>query len=630
MIRNLKNTPIQRKLMSVILLSCAIVVLLMSTAYIIFEYFSFRDTLKNQVRTLAAVAASNSSAALAFDTPGDAYEILGALKAEPHIVAAALYDINGNLFATYPADIRKGELPDSAGEKGFHFKASSLEGFEPVMQKETKQGTLYIKSDMKAMYEQLRRYVILALLLFSFSLLVAYLLSRLLQSSISGPILSLEQTAKSISEKADYSVRAIKSGDDELGSLTDAFNHMLTRIESQNQEITSFNQKLEETIARRTKALEAANETLKEQKEFVETIINSSIDVVGVFDTELNYVMLNKRADEFYHFNREDIIGRNLLEVYPQMKDSVMVTDLRTALTGVPVTNTKYRSSILNRYFESYYIPLKNNYGQVYGVLTIAHDITNIMESHEKLAAVNTALLKSNQDLEQFAYVASHDLQEPLRKIQVFTQLLGENFDNPENMRKYQDKINQSAGRMQELIQDVLDFSRLSKKEDAFEETDLDQVIEALKNDFELAIQETGATIMHESLPTIQGIPLQLSQIFYNLISNSLKYTDKKPVIKITSRIVRSDEIKENTKLNSRLSYAFIQFSDNGIGFEPQYNEQIFTIFQRLHGKQAYSGTGIGLALCRKIVENHQGVITAMGSPGEGATFNIILPLSQS
>jgi PAS domain S-box-containing protein len=629
MIKKLRNTPIQRKLMSVILLSCAIVVLLMSTAYIIFEYFTFRDTLKNQVSTLAAVVASNSSGALAFDVPRDAYEILDGLKAEPHIVAAALYDINGELFAKYPADIAITDLPDTVAQSGFHFKANSLQGFVPVLQKKAPLGTLYIKSNMDNMYEQLRRYVVLALLLFSFSLLVAYLLSRLLQSSISAPILSLEQTAKRISDKADYSVRATKSGEDELGSLTDAFNHMLTRIESQNQEITSFNQKLEETIARRTKALEAANETLKEQKEFVETIINSSIDVVGVFDTELNYVMLNKRADEFYHFNREDIVGRNLLEVYPQMKDSVMLSDLRTALTGIPVTNTKYRSSVLDRYFENYYIPLKNNNGQVYGVLTIAHDITNIMESHEKLAAVNTELLKSNRDLEQFAYVASHDLQEPLRKIQVFTQLLGENFDNPEQMKKYQDKINQSAGRMQELIQDVLDFSRLSKKEDAFEETDLDQVIEDLKNDFELAIQETGATIIHESLPTIQGIPLQLSQIFYNLISNSLKYTDKRPVIKITARIVRNDEIKENPKLNSRLSYTFIQFSDNGIGFDSQYNEQIFTIFQRLHGKQAYSGTGIGLALCRKIVENHQGIITAMGVPGEGATFNIMLPLSQ-
>lgn len=616
--------------MNVILLSCAIVVLLMSTAYMIFEYYSYRDTLKSQVSTLAAVVAANSSAAVAFQVPRDADEVLAALREEKHIVAAAIYDKEGKLFSKYPSNIIVSALPAVPGKKGLSFQGSFLEGFQPVMQEKAEMGTLYIRSDMGAMYAQLRRYGIIGLLLFCFSLIVAYILSQVLQKSISEPILQLEQTAKVISEERDYSVRAAAYGKDELGALTTAFNHMLTRIESQNQEITLFNQTLEATITKRTHALEEANETLKQQKEFVETIINSSIDVIAVFDKDLNYVMLNKQAEAFYNFNGEDIVGQNLLDIYPQVKNLPIMKDLESALEGTSVNNPSYRSELLNKFFEYSYIPLKDNNGKVYGVLTIVHDISNIMESHEKLTNLNTELLKSNRDLEQFAYIASHDLQEPLRKIQVFTQLIGENYDDKANLQKYQEKINQSAARMQDLIQDVLDFSRISKTEDAMEMVDLNEVIRNLQLDFELLVQEKEAVIKTDPLPVIEGISLQLSQLFSNLISNSIKYNDKKPIIKITSRPLKTDEVNEHSRLTNKQDYMQINVIDNGIGFEPAYREQIFTIFQRLHGRQAYSGTGIGLAICRKIVENHQGIINAEAELGKGAVFTIILPLKQA
>jgi PAS domain S-box-containing protein len=630
MIRQLRNARIQAKLRNVIVISCAIIVLLTSTAYILFEYFSFRETLRNKLQTIAAVVGANSSGALAFDTPGDAYDNLAALKAEPHVVAASLYTLNGKLFAKYPDTIPDTQLPVQPGQPGFRFISNYMEGFDTIYQKNTPLGIIYLKSDLEEMYIHLRLYIYVAVIVFLLALITSYLISRILQKSISEPILLLEQTAKRISEKADYSVRAVKSGNDEIGSLTDAFNHMLTRIESQNQEIRSFNKNLEKTIAIRTKALQEANEVLKDQKEFVETIINSSIDVIGVFDKDLNYVMLNKRADDYYQFNRESVIGRNLLDVFPHIKDSDVLKHLQRALAGEPVINLKHKSSIGDRYFENYYIPLKNNVGEVYGVLTLAHDISNIMESQEKLIQLNSQLLKSNHDLEQFAYVASHDLQEPLRKIQVYSQLIGEDSANVQSVMKYHVKINQSANRMQDLIKDVLNFSRISRTEEAFEKVDLNRVIEVLKNDFELTIQESDAQIYCDPLPAVEAIPMQMSQLFHNLFSNSLKYSDKKPVIKITSVIMDDQEVINNPLLNKENKYAKITFADNGIGFEPQFNEKIFTIFQRLHGQQAYSGTGIGLALCRKIVENHHGAISARGEPGKGATFTICLPLVQT
>lgn len=608
--------------MSVILMTCAVVLSLMCTAYIILESDSYKESVKRNVSTLGAVIASNSSAALAFDNPTDAQEVLNALEAEKNIVAAALYSNDGSIFITYPADTLKSIFPEMQGNTLYWFEGNYLYGFQEVEQRGEKLGMLYLKSDLKAMYKQLQRFALIGLTLIAGSLFVAYLLSKLLQGTISEPILALKETAKIISEKNDYSVRAIKSGNDEVGALTDAFNQMLTQIERQNLEITSFNQKLEQKVDERTSELQ-------HQKDFIETIINSSVDLVAVFDHEMKFIMLNKKAADYFHRNNDELIGKSLPEVFPPLKATSMYEDLRKALQGENVYTPKFKSPILHRSYETYYIPLRDNQGAVYGALMIGHDITGIVEASEKLEKVNAELMKSNRDLEQFAYVASHDLQEPLRKIQTFTQLMESNADDEVLMKKYQEKINQSSARMKQLIQDMLNFSRISNSEDAVVKTDLNEILENLIIDFELLLREKDAVIHYPKLPVVPGIPLQLSQLFSNIINNSLKYTERKPVIDITCEKLSPGAIAAFPKLDPAIPYYKIQFTDNGIGFEPQYSEQIFAIFQRLHGKQTYSGTGIGLALCKKIVENHHGIIYAEGEPDKGATFTIILPGEQ-
>jgi signal transduction histidine kinase len=613
----LKNSPLQRKLMSVMLLTSAVVLLLMCTAYMVLEYSSYRQTEKSQIATLGSVVARNSTAALAFKSVSDAVEILNALKAEKSIAVACLYDQDGKIFAKYPADTTDAVFPAIPQHRGYHFESKYLSGFQEVKQDNQELGVLYIKSDLAAMYAQLRHYALIGLALIIGSMLIAYALSKVLQKSISDPILALEQTAKTISEKHDYSVRAVKFSNDEVGSLTDAFNRMLLQIQAQNQEITSFNQNLEQKINERTN-------DLKQQKEFVETIINSSVDLIIVFDKDLNYSMLNKRALQYIGI--DDFQSKNLLDVFPHMKDSEMHNGLKTALTGVAVHHPNYKSPVMNRYFENYFIPLLNADNEVYGVVTIGHDITGIIEANEKLVVVNAELMKSNRDLEQFAYIASHDLQEPLRKIQTFSMLMEQHLNDKESLSRYLQKVQQSALRMQHLIQDVLNFSRISNSQEAFIKTDLNRMLEQLKSDYELVLREKEAMIIYDVLPEVPGIPLQLSQLFANLISNSIKYTERKPVIQITAHQLSSEEQEQHPKLKKDITYIKILFADNGIGFEPQYEDQVFAIFERLHGRQSYNGTGIGLALCRKIVENHQGIIYAKGNPGKGAVFTIILP----
>lgn len=253
-----------------------------------------------------------------------------------------------------------------------------------------------------------------------------------------------------------------------------------------------------------------------------------------------------------------------------------------------------------------------------------------LVKNQRQLEAKIAELNMSNHDLEQFAYIASHDLQEPLRKIRSFSELLEKNLKKEENSKSknFLDKINSSAQRMSTLIRDVLNYSRLSKKDVLFVNTDLNSIIENIKIDFELLLEQKQAKIEYTDLPSIHGIPLQLHQLFYNLISNSLKFSDQAPLIQLSSRLLTHQEIAENVKMDEQFEYVEILLRDNGIGFEQKYADQIFTIFQRLNDQSKYSGTGIGLALCKKIAENHKGYIRAESALGQGTSFFVYLQVN--
>jgi len=267
--------------------------------------------------------------------------------------------------------------------------------------------------------------------------------------------------------------------------------------------------------------------------------------------------------------------------------------------------------------------------GQVIGFSKVTRDLTEKKIAEEKVLAYTAELEIQNSELEQFAYVASHDLQEPLRKIQTFAELIQENYTDKAFVKSYFEKLDKSAKRMAELIKSLLDYSRLSKDKDhpRVKEVDLNTIVTEVKQDFELLIEEKEAIIICETLPILSGNHTQLGQLFSNLISNSLKFSNTKPVIKISSATVDRNQIPDTSSTLSDGRYCQIGFEDNGIGFEQKYDKIIFSLFQRLHGKQDYAGTGIGLALCKKIAENHAGTINASSTFGEGAKFDVYLPL---
>lgn len=264
-------------------------------------------------------------------------------------------------------------------------------------------------------------------------------------------------------------------------------------------------------------------------------------------------------------------------------------------------------------------------------VLVTFTDYTDVKKLQLQMETYVNELKRSNASLEDFAYAASHDLQEPLRKIHFFADRLKGKYQNELGSEgaSMLDRMEAATGRMKTLIEDLLAYSRVSAKRTSFEEVNTDLLVREVLGDLEASIQEKGASIHIGVLPTLKGDPLQLRQLFQNIIGNALKYNrpDVPPMITINSTLVKGKNTGiELLARNGAKVYHKIEITDNGLGFEQEHAERIFQIFQRLHGRSEYPGTGVGLAIVHKVVENHSGYIQAEGEPDKGATFRVWLP----
>ena len=284
------------------------------------------------------------------------------------------------------------------------------------------------------------------------------------------------------------------------------------------------------------------------------------------------------------------------------------------------------------RWFLARALPVKDEKGNVikwFGTATDIHDQKMRKEELEELVAQRTLDLKrSNDDLQQFAHVASHDLKEPVRKMRTFSQRLASEFGDllPEKGKIYVDKLQNSSERMANMIDSILSYSIVNATEQETEPVDLSLLIDGILNDLELLVVQKEAKINYRDLPKIKGIPTLIYQLFYNLISNSLKFAkpDTPPEISITSRMLSAEEASD-LDLSRANQYCEITIRDNGIGFPQEYADKVFNVFTRLNPRDRYEGTGLGLALCRKIVHRHGGVISAKSEEGAGAEFRVVL-----
>ena len=434
------------------------------------------------------------------------------------------------------------------------------------------------------------------------------------------------------------------SGSEELQSLNEELETSKEESQTSNEELIIVNQELYER-----------NEQLNLSRQYAESIVKTIREPLIILNGKLQVKSANKSFYTNFKTTAEETEGKTVFELgnnqwnIPKLRiilekilpEKLSIVDFEVS-HEFPVIG--FRTMLLNA------TQIFQNNNEEKSILLAFEDVTEkkkinanlklfstelekkVVERTYSLNKANAELNYSNESLEQFAYIASHDLQEPLRKIRTFSAMLQErhNENLPQDAQELITKITNSSERMSTLIREVLDFSRILHGDSAFEKVNLSNIVSNIIDDFDLLIKEKKAVIHFDKLPVIEGITLQINQLFNNLIGNALKFSKNgiEPVINISSEMASDEEIMNHKTLIRGIPYCKISIKDNGIGFEQQFADQIFLIFHRLHGRSEYSGTGIGLALCKKIVVNHNGEINAHSNETDGALFQIFLPLS--
>lgn len=372
-----------------------------------------------------------------------------------------------------------------------------------------------------------------------------------------------------------------------------------------------------------------AEQALRASEARARAVIDTVVDAVIIIDTLGRVQLFNPSSEKIFGYRAEEVVGQNVRMLMPQpdrdnhdgyLKHSSRTVERLVIGTARELTGQRKNGSTF---------PMELSVGETKEkgeriFVGMIRDVTSRKITEEALGRRAAELTRSNAELEQFAYVASHDLQEPLRKVMAFGDRLQSKYGDvlDEQGRDYVTRMQNAAGRMQNLIHSLLSFSHVASKRRPLTSVNLNDMAEEVISDLEVQIQESGGEVRVADLPTVEVDPTQIRQLLQNLIGNALKYRHKDvlPVIEITAEIVHVEGGQQ----------CQIQVRDNGIGFDPQFTDKIFGIFQRLHNRVEYEGTGVGLAICRKIAERHGGAISAEGRPGEGATFTVTLPMRQA
>ena len=373
------------------------------------------------------------------------------------------------------------------------------------------------------------------------------------------------------------------------------------------------------------------SEELRQRNIHFDTALNNMVQGLCMFDENQTLIVVNRRYLEMYGFSPEVVKpGIKLPEI---MKYSVSIgnyteEEAATALAERPDhAKLRQRATLKQRLRDGRVIAVMHQPMSNGGSIATYQDITEMERQDAYLRDYTRKLEASNRELQDFAYVASHDLQEPLRKIETFGDRLKAKYaeELPPTGQNYIDRMRNAAGRMRLLINDLLSYSQVTTKAKPYVPVELEKVMSGVVSDLQIRIEELGGEVRYQDLPEIEADPTQLRQLLQNLVQNALKFhkPDTPPVVEVAAEILPAP-------FDDEVPRCRITVADNGIGFDNKYKDQIFTIFQRLHGRNEYEGTGIGLSTCRKIVERHSGTIDADGCPGEGATMIVDLPVTQA
>ena len=427
---------------------------------------------------------------------------------------------------------------------------------------------------------------------------------------------------------------------------------VITAMHDENNKLIGFSKvtrdlserkKVEDDLRQYAERLEVSNEELRQSEERYHKMVSEIQDYAIILLSRNGEIEdWNAGAEFIKGYKAADVVGKNFRIFYteedrnqklPEMLIDLAIRNGRAHHEGwrVRKDGTMFWGSVT-------ITALHGTHNNILGFSKVTRDLTeikiaedNLKQKNFELEEANKELGVINKELSSFAYISSHDLQEPLRKIQTFTSRILEVERNNITAKglEYFQRIVAAAERMRSLIDDLLTYSRANSAERRYEFADFDTIVGDVIRDLETNIEEKKAVIECSPLPSMNVIPFQIYQLLFNLVTNSLKFTrpGTTPYILIRSSIVPFEKVPGLLKKVSD-KYHHLTVADNGIGFLPEHNERIFEVFQRLHGRETYAGTGIGLAICKKIAENHHGVIRAEGKPDNGATFHIYIPTS--
>jgi PAS domain S-box-containing protein len=622
----LRNMTIKYKLITIVMLACIVGLVLAGVAFLGWEQNSLRYSMVRVLSTRAAINAEYCKAALAFQDNKDAEKALQAFHVDPSIVFGGIYNNKNELFAAYYRDNNKIKaIPIEFKKTGFLFSNDSLIVSAPIVLDNEVIGTICIQSDLENMYTTLKRGAQIIIAVMFISLTAVFLVSTRLQRVISGPILSLAKVAKTVSEKKDYSVRALKHGSDEVGLLINAFNEMLEQIQQRDVELVGAKEKLEVRVEERTAELTTANEQLTQEidvrkkveeqlrktEENYRTQFEGALDAIFVADAETGILIdCNPAATRLVGREKSELIGKHQQILHPpEMIEGEFSSTFRQHIKEKQ--GQTLETLIITKTGKIRDVAIKASLIEVRGkklLQGIFRDITENKKAEKLRNQLLEQLAGANQELKDFAYVVSHDLKAPLRGIKTIADWISTDYADKldDNGKEQMNLLASRVDRMHNLIDGILQYSRVGRTEEEKVTVNLNRLVtEAIDM---IAPPENITITIENELPTIVFEPTRIMQVFQNLLSNAVKYMDKpKGLIKVGC-------VEED-------SFWKFNVTDNGPGIEEKHFERIFQMFQTLAPRDEFESTGVGLTVTKKIVELYKGKIWVESKVGEGSTF---------
>jgi len=598
--RPFRDRPIRQKLAIVTMLTTAAALLLAGAGIILADSVLFRGYLRRDLSTLARIVADNSTASLAFNDPDSAAQTLAALRARTHVAGACIYRSDGTVLATYSA--RSGfACPPPVMAQTVRSSRDQLTVSQPVVLSDGRRvGTLMLVYTLSEIGERVRLYGATVLCVLVAASLLAFLLSARLRTVVATPVSRLLRAADLVSETGDYGIRAQKLSGDELGVLVERFNAMLAGIQSRDTE-------LRKVLLDREAALREIERERARFRFLAESMPQKIFTAAPGGESDY----FNRQWTEFTGLSMEQIGKEGWTQfLHPDdLEDSIRAW--RNCVAGGEPFLHEHRF----RRADGIYLwhltrahPMRDAGGNITMWIGSSTDIAEQKEKEDELR-------RANEDLRQFAYSASHDLQEPIRNVAIYSEIIGRRYKDvlDADGQQYLGFLREGGRRLATLINDLLAYTMAGRTEIEPVPVSSSGVLQKAVANLSEAIRESGAAISSDPLPEVLMGAAHLQQVFQNLITNAMKYRDiAAPRIHISASAEGG-------------SWRFA-VRDNGIGIDPQYKETIFGVFKRLHHDEKYSGTGIGLAICQRVVERYGGRIWVESQPGAGATFYFTVP----